>query len=61
MKKLVIAALLVYAATAAMAAGSHAIRGHTTKNGTYVPPSHATNPDNKRSTDVILQAIVGLT
>jgi hypothetical protein len=25
--------------------GSHAIRGHTTKNGTYVAPSRATNPD----------------
>jgi hypothetical protein len=26
--------------------GSHAIRGHTTKNGTYVAPSRATNPNS---------------
>lgn len=29
--------------------GSHSVAGHTTKNGTYVPPHHATNPDNTKS------------
>jgi hypothetical protein len=29
--------------------GSHSVSGHTTKNGTYVPPHHATNPDNTKS------------
>lgn len=29
--------------------GSHAIRGYTTKNGTYVAPSHATNPNSTKS------------
>lgn len=33
----------------AMASGSHSVRGHTTKNGTYVQPHHATNPDNTKS------------
>lgn len=28
--------------------GSHAVRGHTTRNGTYVAPSRATNPDSSR-------------
>ena len=29
--------------------GNHSVKGHTTKNGTYVPPHHATNPnDTKR-------------
>lgn len=28
--------------------GSHAIRGHTTKNGTYVAPTRATNPNNTK-------------
>jgi hypothetical protein len=27
---------------------SHAIRGHTTKKGTYVAPSRATNPNSTR-------------
>jgi hypothetical protein len=30
--------------------GSHAIRGHVTKNGTYVAPARATNP-NATKTD----------
>lgn len=29
--------------------GSHTISGHTTKNGTYVAPSHATNPNSTKS------------
>ena len=26
--------------------GSHTVRGHSTKNGTYVAPTRATNPNN---------------
>ena len=28
--------------------GSHAIKGHTTKSGTYVAPTRATNPDKMK-------------
>ena len=28
---------------------SHSVSGHTTKNGTYVAPSYATNPNSTRS------------
>ena len=34
---------------AAAKGGSHAIRGHVTKNGTYVAPSRATNPDRSKA------------
>lgn len=27
---------------------SHSVRGHYTKDGTYVQPYHATNPDNTK-------------
>lgn len=33
---------------AAAKGGSHAIRGHTTKNGAYVAPSRATNPNSTK-------------
>jgi hypothetical protein len=29
-------------------AGSHSVKGHITKNGSYVPPSYATNPDGTK-------------
>lgn len=29
--------------------GSHSVKGHTTKNGTYVQPHHATNRDDTKS------------
>jgi hypothetical protein len=29
--------------------GSHSIKGHTNKNGTYVAPSHATNPNQSKN------------
>ena len=29
--------------------GSHSVRGYTKKDGTYVPPSRATNPDHSKS------------
>jgi hypothetical protein len=28
---------------------SHRVNGHTKKNGTYVQPSHATNPNGRKS------------
>lgn len=28
--------------------GSHTVRGHTAKNGTYVAPTRATNPNNTK-------------
>ena len=34
--------------TASFAAGSHSIRGHVTKKGTYVAPSRAANPDSTK-------------
>lgn len=46
MRKVIALALLV--ALPAYASGSHTIRGHVTKRGTYVAPSHATNPDHSR-------------
>lgn len=32
-----------------VSSGSHTISGHTTKNGTYVAPSHATNPNSTKT------------
>lgn len=32
----------------ASSGGSHAIKGHTTKNGTYVAPARATNPNKTK-------------
>ena len=29
--------------------GSHAVKGYTKRDGTYVAPSHATNPDVTKS------------
>lgn len=29
--------------------GSHSVRGHVTKNGTYVQPHHATNRDSTKA------------
>ncbi|CAN5692349.1 hypothetical protein BH09PSE5_BH09PSE5_12160 [soil metagenome] len=31
------------------AKGSHAIKGHVTKSGTYVAPTRATNPNKTRA------------
>ena len=42
---LIILAALTALSVSAQAAGSHAVRGHVTKNGTYVAPSQATNPN----------------
>lgn len=35
--------------TAEARGGSHSVRGHVTKRGTYVPPHRATNPDKIKS------------
>lgn len=29
--------------------GSHSVSGHVTKNGTYVPPTRATNPNDTKT------------
>ena len=29
--------------------GSHSVKGHVTKKGTYVPPHHATNRDGTKN------------
>ena len=29
--------------------GSHSVSGHVRSNGTYVPPSHATNPNGTKA------------
>jgi hypothetical protein len=53
MKKLILAAALMFAATAALAQylgtgsnpSSHPVQGYTTNSGTYVPPHQQTNPN----------------
>jgi hypothetical protein len=50
MKKLLLAAALTIAATAAQAQyganpNSHPVQGYTTSTGTYVPPHQQTNPN----------------
>jgi uncharacterized protein YdeI (BOF family) len=59
MKTLIIAAAIAGISTVASAQGfgygtgsnssNHAVSGYTRNNGTYVPPSHATNPNNTTS------------
>ena len=41
-----IAALANAKNSSAYSGGSHSVRGHVKKDGTYVPPHHATNPNN---------------
>lgn len=43
-----IAVLLLMLATAAMAAPDHAVQGYYKKDGTYVAPTVATNPDTTK-------------
>ena len=47
-KSLLLAAAICVAAVPALAASSHAVRGYTKKNGTYVEPTRATNPNNTK-------------
>ena len=49
MKFIVTIITLVLMASTVMAAGSHSSRGYVRKNGTYVAPSRATNPDHTRA------------
>lgn len=49
MKFIVTIITLVLMASTAMAGGSHSSRGYARKNGTYVAPSRATNPDHTRA------------
>ena len=37
-----------HAGSSSSSGGSHSVKGYTRKDGTYVPPSHATNPDTSR-------------
>jgi len=48
--KTLFATVLIMVSAFASATSSHSIRGHVTKKGTYVAPSHATNP-NKSTRD----------
>ena len=50
-KTIALAVLMAFVAmqpTLANANGSHATRGYTKKNGTYVAPSRSTNPDKTK-------------
>lgn len=42
-------AISLLAPTSVEAKGSHSVRGHVTKKGTYVAPHRSTNPDSSRS------------
>lgn len=42
-------AFSLLAPPSAEAKGSHSVRGHTTKKGTYVAPHRSTNPDRSKS------------
>lgn len=42
-------ALCVLSIGTAGATSSHSVRGHVTKKGTYVAPSRATDPNQKKS------------
>lgn len=48
MKKTALALAFLGMAGLALAQGSHPRSGYVTKDGTYVPPSYATNPDSSR-------------
>lgn len=41
--------LLALVAGTAMAGGSHSTKGYVKKDGTYVAPSHATNPNASKA------------
>lgn len=45
---LIAACALSVGVSARSSGGSHIVRGHTTKNGTYVAPTRATNPNNTK-------------
>lgn len=49
MRVVILAAVMVAAATPALAAGSNNVRGHIRSDGTYVAPHYRTNPDSTTS------------
>lgn len=49
MRNIATAITLVLLASTVSAAGSHGRKGHIRKDGTYVAPSRATNPDKTRT------------
>jgi hypothetical protein len=49
MKHIALAAALLAFAGTTLAAGSHNVRGHVRKDGTYVQPHKQTNPDRSRT------------
>ncbi len=50
MKTAVVLVGLIFflSSSGAFAAGSHSVRPHVRKNGSYVQPHHRTNPDRSR-------------
>lgn len=48
MKTTLLLIIASFIAMTASAKGSHGIRGYTKKNGTYVAPSRATNPNKTK-------------
>lgn len=49
MRKIIITVLAALAVGPAFAKGSHAVKGHVTKDGTYVAPHRATNPNGTKA------------
>lgn len=49
MKTALLLAIALALAGAAQAKGSHAVRGYTKKDGTYVPPHRSKDPDKSKS------------
>lgn len=49
MRKIATAITFVLMASTVSAAGSHSRKSHIRKDGTYVSPSRATNPDHTRA------------
>lgn len=45
MKKIIVFCAAALISAGAFATDSHPVRGHTDKNGTYVPPHRQTNPN----------------
>ena len=48
-RNLAAVALCALVVSPAVAQNSHSVRGYTRKDGTYVPPHRATNPNSSRS------------
>lgn len=48
MKKTIIALICLATCASVLAAGSHSRKGYVKKSGTYVAPSHATNPNKTK-------------